>query len=120
MCQKIAKTYPATGYSQESNGVRRRQLTVKIGLIDCSKGRLSRQDTLYPVAKPPLSKKLSRIKAVHSLIGDRPEVGGEAGSPTGRRPHGGIPTLHSFSAGPRRPAPPTSGRSPRFTSERAG
>jgi selenium-binding protein 1 len=26
------------------------------------------QDTLYPVAKPPLSKKLSRIKAVHSLI----------------------------------------------------
>src|SRR5215472_1648947 len=66
--EKIAKTYPATGYSQESNGVRRRQLTVKIGLIDCSKGRLSRQDTLYPVAKPPLSKKLSRIKAVHSLI----------------------------------------------------
>src|SRR5215831_12934793 len=37
MCRKIAKTYPATGYSQESNGVRRRQLTVKIGLIDCSK-----------------------------------------------------------------------------------
>ena len=25
--------------------------------------------------------------------------------------NGGIPTLHSFSAGPRRPAPPTSGRS---------